>query len=344
MQIIRKRLSETEGQPPNTRYNPECDCVEITVNGGVTWTQDDGSDPRVNPAFMLPPNDKPDVRCAAAGGMVAMVRSSVDAAIDTSTVIGLANGIFAIIVAFLPITILAAVVLAIAEFLVGLGAAALIGAFTEPVYQQILCIIYCHLDSSGRLTEEGLAGVQADVTAQIGDIVVDGVLAAIISATGYVGFNNAGSALANEDADCSECECGWVAEWDQALFESEWTFDFGSHNANFYIDAHIMFGLTCVVSGGCYQYTNTGGSQTGSQAANWFTYDYATLLDLDPLCAPDGTSFLNNEFTLPGIAINPVDNTAAGAITITRVKLWGTGDPPLVGVLGGVAGCEDLCL
>lgn len=206
MQLIRKRLSESEGTPPGTRYNPDTDTVQITPDGGLTWTDDPGSDPRKNPAFQLPPNTAPDVKCAAAAGMVAYIQNSVDTAIEASTVIGLANGIFAIIVAFLPITILAAVVIAIAEFLLGLGAAALIAAFTEETYDELRCILYCYLDDDGRLTEEGLANAQVKIASEIGDVVVDGVLVALISGTGYVGFNNAGAALADEDADCSECE------------------------------------------------------------------------------------------------------------------------------------------
>lgn len=206
MQLIRKRLSETEGTPPNTRYNPECDCVEVTTDGGATWTEDEGSDPRVNPAFQRPPNTEPDVKCAAAAGMVKYVEDAVDSAIDTTTVIGLANGIFAIIIAFLPITILAAVVLAVAEFLISLGAAALIAAFTSGVYTQLRCILYCFVDADGFLTDDTLSQAQAKIASEIGDPVVDAVFSILVSPTGVVGLNNAGSQLADGAADCSSCD------------------------------------------------------------------------------------------------------------------------------------------
>jgi len=206
MQLIRKRLSETEGTPPGTRYNPDTDTVQITPDGGVTWTDDPGSDPRKNPSFQLPPNTETDVKCAAAAGMVKYIENAVDSAIDTTTVIGLANGIFAIVIAFLPITILAAVVLAVAEFLISLGAAALIAAFTSGVYEQIRCILYCFVDAQGFLTEQSLANAQAKIASEVGDAVVDAVISVLIQPTGVIGLNNAGSQLADGAADCSGCD------------------------------------------------------------------------------------------------------------------------------------------
>jgi len=205
MQIIRKRLSETEGQNPGQRYNPDCDCIEYTPDGGITWVEDETSDPRTNPVYLLPPNTEPDIPCAAAAGMVAYIRASVDTAIDTATIVGLANGIFAIVVAFLPITILAAVIIAIAEYLIGLGAAALIAAFTEPVYEQLLCIFLDELDADGRITEEGFTDAQAVIASEIGDVVVDGVIAVLYSSTGAIGWSNAGAQLADGEADCAVC-------------------------------------------------------------------------------------------------------------------------------------------
>jgi len=208
MKIVRKELSPVEGQAPGQRYNPDCDCIEVSVDGGVTWTPSPGADPRTNTAYLLPPNTEPDPRCAGAAGMVAYVRASVDTAIDVSTVIGLANGLFAIVVAFLPITILAAVVIAIAEYLIGLGAAALIAAFSEETYDSLLCIFYNNAEADGSITEDGFEAAQADIASQIGDIVVDGVIAALYSSTGFVGWSNAGSQLADPEADCVDCD-GW---------------------------------------------------------------------------------------------------------------------------------------
>jgi len=161
---------------------------------------------------------------------------------------------------------------------------------------------------------------------------------------GADGLNLAGATTEITDDDCEFCSDEWCREWDQSAFEGEWTFDFGSSNGNWYVDAHINFGVgTVAVVGGCYDYTVTGGDEVGN-AAHWYNEDYSVGLDTDPLCTPIGTSFLNTPQSLAGIAINPVKGSNSGIITVTRVKLWGTGTPPDVGTAGCDAGCDDLCL
>lgn len=221
MELVRKELSATEGQAPGQRYNPDCDCIQYTPDGGVTWLDDPSADPRTNIIYLLPPNEEPDPRCAGAAGMVAYVRQSVDTAIGASTVIGLANGIFAIVVAFLPITILAAVVIAIAEYLIGLGAAALIVAFSEETYDKLLCIFYDHAEADGSITEAGFTAAQAQIASEIGDVVVDGVIAALYSATGFVGWSNAAASLADPDAECP-CFDVLMAPWSWISEEVRW--------------------------------------------------------------------------------------------------------------------------
>jgi len=161
---------------------------------------------------------------------------------------------------------------------------------------------------------------------------------------GADGLNLAGATTEITDDDCEFCSDEWCLEWDEALFESEWTFDFSSHNTLWFIAAHINFGGSVEVTGGCYDYTVTGGDEPGS-AASWWNETYTTNLDTDPLCTPTGTSFLNTGSSLAGIAINPVKGSNSGDITITRVKLWGTGVSPTgIGIPGCDAGCDDLCI
>jgi len=202
--IIRKRLSEDEGNPPDTRYNPDCDCVETSADGGVTWVENAGADPRVNTAYQLPPNVEPDPRCAAAAGMVAYVRSVVDAGIAGTTAIGIANGVFAIVLVFIPVTWFFALIWAVGTAIFELGAAALAFSFTEEVYDQLLCIFYANIDGDGVMTDEGLASIYAEVEA-LGDITVTAAFGLAVQPMGFVGMTNAGAKLADDEADCDDC-------------------------------------------------------------------------------------------------------------------------------------------
>lgn len=223
--------------------------------------------------------------------------------------------------------------------------------WTEDFEDQVVCFLLdCALNEGGVVTFDWEC-FNDKLNSLANDFSLTEVQLRLYLQVGYIlqfiggadGLNLAGRTTEIEDDDCSFCNDVWCVEWDQALFESEWTFDFASHNNHFYVDAHIDLGNVVAIVGGCFDYSFTG-TLGGSQAVNWFNEDYSTLLDVDPLCAPDGTSFLNTPHTLGGIAINPVDNTASGNITVTRVKLWGTGIAPTVGLLGCTEGCTDLCL
>lgn len=205
MEIVRKLLSALEGSPPNTRYNPDTDTVETSVDGGATWTPNPGADPRVNPAYLLPPNTAPDPRCAAADGMVEYVRQVVNAGIDGTTIAGVGNLLLAAILIFLPVSWFFALIALAAEAIITIGGAALSFSFTEGVYDQLRCIFVEHVDADGRLDAAALTAVQSDVDA-IGDVTVSAVFGLIMQMAGHVGLSNAGAKYANPEA---ECACGW---------------------------------------------------------------------------------------------------------------------------------------
>lgn len=220
--------------------------------------------------------------------------------------------------------------------------------WTDDFEKQIVCFLQdCATNTDGVVTFDwecfnahlnsladdfSLSEVQIRLYLQIGFILQ------FIGGAG--GLNLAGATTAITDDDCSFCADEWCVEWDQTTFEGEWTFDFGSSNNNWFVDAHIMFGATCDVDGGCYEYT-WDGLGSGTNGANWYTYDYGTLLDSDPMSAGDNVSFLNTpQAGIIGIAINPVVGGSAGHLLVTRVKLWGTGTPPMVGEPGCSVGCD----
>lgn len=211
--LIRKRLSEREGSPPDTRYDEGCNCVQTSTDGGLTWNENVGADPRVNPAYNMPPNTYDDPQCAAAWGMAAAFKQFVDDGIAGTTAIGIANSVFALILVFIPVGWFFALIWAIAEAVLTIGSAALIAAFTEGRWDEIRCLFYCRLDEDGRLDPTSIDALQSDIY-DLGDLTINAMWDLFRGAAGYVGMNNAGVVLANPDGDCTECPCEWCYEWD----------------------------------------------------------------------------------------------------------------------------------
>lgn len=209
MPVIRKKLTETEGAPANTRANPETGEVETTTDGGTTWTPNPDADPRTNPAYQL--EAIPGNQCPAAAGMILQMRDFVTNVFGGTTAIGIAGSALLALTLMLPgAGWLFSVALLIASATVTAGAGVILASFTEPVWDDLLCLLYCHLDDDGLFTQEQIDAFIADVYADLGDSVGFGV-AQMIQAWGFVGFNNAGILRADDTADCSGCtDCGWA--------------------------------------------------------------------------------------------------------------------------------------
>jgi len=154
---------------------------------------------------------------------------------------------------------------------------------------------------------------------------------------GVDALNLAGATTAITDDDCSFCEDTWCYEWDQAAFESEWTFDFGSSNGHWFVDAHILaddYPTAFQLTQGELDVT---ADDVGDQHIQFWTYNYsAQLQDFD--LAAGANEFVTSVVfpTMPGIAISGAPTTgSSGAITVTRVLLRGTGTNPF-----GTSNCD----
>jgi len=203
MQLIRKRLSPSEGRPPDTRYNPDTDTVETTPDGGETWNENEAVDPRVNPAYLMPPNTAPDVRCAAAAGMVEDVRRVANAGIAGTGIVGI--GAILLTLAVIPFFWAYLLIVAVASILLLIGSSAMAAAFTPEVYEFLLCAFYSNIDVDGRIDQAGFEAVQAAAAAEFSDPTIDATLAAVWQLHGAIGLSNAGVSWADPEADCVDC-------------------------------------------------------------------------------------------------------------------------------------------
>lgn len=212
--IIQHRLNPTTGEP------------EISIDDGATWTPDPES--VYSNAVVLPPlsgdngNSK---RCQAANDVVGKLKdiqgsySRIIGGIDsledlmitliveivTVLLLGwVAAAIAAAAVALIP------KVLEIARELLGISQAAYDAIFTEEVWNDTRCIIYCHCPASGVFSTSDWIDIQTDLKLQLGiEYRAAGKnIAAMVNVMGVVGLNNAARMLSGSPGNCDDCDCG----------------------------------------------------------------------------------------------------------------------------------------
>ena len=238
MPIIRKKLAPSDVYPDTIRYDPDTDTVESLIDG--VWTPNPAVDPRTQTTY--PPRITANTKCDAAQSVSDAFKAHVD---QTITAIGNAATAFTIagiilsLLSFGVFAIFVSVALTLADAMIGIGAAGLTAALTEPVWEQFTCILYCNMDANGRLQPGGLPAVQGDVTAQIGGAAAT-VLNSMVSLAGEGGINNLAS-LGTSTGDCSSCtDCECIHDYDVIIGDFV---DIGTDGTGHYIQ------LTAVASG-----------------------------------------------------------------------------------------------
>lgn len=208
LQIIRKRLWAGEIAPTNTRYNSECNCVEVTYDDGDTWHERPEADPRHGTIYLMPPLSGGDAQCAAAGGMVELVRRTVDNILNAVSLVEAVNAVFDLLALLTGgAGVIAAAVLTIVEAVLAIGSEIVNLAFSEDAYAALLCSFYCNIQSDGNVLPAQVAAIEEKITADT-DIVVSTIVNLYIeNLWGEVLLSNAGVSFADHDADCSACDC-----------------------------------------------------------------------------------------------------------------------------------------
>lgn len=349
MQIVRKKLTPDEITPPGTRYNPDCDCVQQTPDGGTTWIDAPGLDPRTSPGFKLPPDPTADPECDGAARMTAAIKGLVNGYLGTASILEAINALLGIVLVALPgYGIVVDVIIAAVGALVVIGTLAIIAAMTDEVYATLACILSCHVGADGQIDQAGVDAAFVDVSAQLTGVAVS-VIGEMFNVLGANGLSNA-SVLRDETGDCSDCNCAWGASWDLcADVPLPWTLIYGTQTPT---------GVEMVNEGGWASVaqveltlTTTGSTIIDSIGA-WFidegTIDNTFRLYVNDVYVGHEDSFTTGFGQFTGLAY------AAGTYHIqvlivnggfvdghlTGVRLSGSGTNPFTGVTDIPPACQ----
>ena len=221
MPIIRRQLKPSDVYPDDIRYNPSGDKVERLVNG--EWVDAPESDPRK--ITTLPPRVTADTKCDAAQSVadalenqITQIATAIDNAQTLATIAGLILGLFS----FGVFAIFINIALAIAGYMFDLGTAAILAALPPSAYDQLACILYCHMDENGRIPEGDLPNIYQEIVDAIG-ATGGQILIEMLSLAGIGGINNL-AASGTSTGDCSECECSetWCYLFDFTSSDGDW--------------------------------------------------------------------------------------------------------------------------
>ena len=202
------------------RINPDTGALEISVDGGTTWTPDP-EDPRVTGTIAPPlPDDVTDKRCQGAANVVAVLKEKQQALANDANAWTSINGIIVAILAILAFIGLLGTAGAIAPLVVGLayallqtGQAAFAAAFPQSVWDVTLCAIYCHTQADASYTAADVGAIKAELAQQLTGI-ASKFLVDNVGLLGVVGMTNAArSGAATGTADCSSCTCEACSMW-----------------------------------------------------------------------------------------------------------------------------------
>jgi len=344
--LIRKKLTADEFSTPFLRYNPDCDCVQFTPDGGETWIDQPANDPRTSDTYRLPPGDD---RCRAAEGMTAVIRAAVDARLATDGDIQLAGEILGI-VAFIPgFNVLWALIIALAAFAVTIAKDILEAAFSEPTYDQIRCIFFCNIGDDGQMSQAQFDDAYAALIDL--DAIPRTWCQNVMTTLGPVGMSDAGVAL-EAAADCDECPCGWCYTFDFVASESGWslypsaggTYSSGWQCTVVYVGGNpsrprnqvyiqIDFTSTTIRSIKTEYAVSYGDTVTDFARFGIWANDFGDELQItsEPVTSPQywfGTQIADNLIVTLGAGASDSGGTSLGDGTITRITLRGDGTNP----------------
>lgn len=213
-------------EPNRTRFNDD-GTYEISYDGGVTWQDGSDFDPRyTSPQFPPLPGDPGSAKkCDAANSVLVQVKDKIEGFHNQFAIAGSAiefvSACLTIIVAGILVALTGGaslgffIPLIIASFsaIWNIGADVYDGFFTELVYDDLLCIVYCHVSENGTFDDAAISAIISDCYSKFtatdplfGYQVAADAFAGIFKVWGAVGTTNAAS-IGGGGEDCDDCNC-----------------------------------------------------------------------------------------------------------------------------------------
>lgn len=206
-----------DDKPTNTRINPETGIYEVSYDGGITWEPDPGNDPRQSGTVFPPLAGDPGntLRCEGANSALGYLQE-----VQAAELVGLENnasiadfitmltgflGAIGIFFAFVPGAI-AALLSFVVNFFGHKIADDFENAFTETLWDELFCILYCHIEPDGSYTEAGWMAVKDELDNDISNYGL-GWMYNHINLIGTVGLTNAARASYPGTRPCAGCGC-----------------------------------------------------------------------------------------------------------------------------------------
>lgn len=209
MPIIRKKLYADEGGSSNLRYDEATDTVQYSPDG-TNWYDAPELDPRFT--NHLPARTGGDPRCDAADNLVANIEQYIDENITAMTLGAGVAGLASILFSRLPIlgagSLLLGLIQGAISALLAAGASALTSEFNTAAYDNLRCYFYCHMDSSGRLTETTLWHVEDEIY-NYESATVYNIMRTLFAVSGF-GQINDWATVGTATGDCSACDCSGI--------------------------------------------------------------------------------------------------------------------------------------
>lgn len=197
--------------PPQYRFEG-LDLYRST-DGGVTFVLAPEYDYRNTSIVFSKPSELgiTSTKCQAADSVTAVFRDQMVNTINDDMSAATILGVIAAVILFFATagtsSFISASVVGIVAAILTSGVTVWQAEFSEEVWHDFTCLIYCNMVDDESIDQAGLDAVYAGIEDKFDGIVVP-TLRGYIAAAGLVGINNMMYGLSGDpDADCTDCDC-----------------------------------------------------------------------------------------------------------------------------------------
>jgi len=349
VEIVRKYLTPDEVSPANVRWNETTDAVQVTNDGSV-WTDVPDIDPRHSDVYRLPALTG-DARCDAAARIVALWQETLNNFVTVTDVAWVATWLAGIVVILTGgVGVLVFIIWAVIQALIGIGRNNIAAAFTQQVWDDILCIVFSGISTNGQVTSGQRVAIMTEIQATFGGVVWS-TIAQLDKLYGEVLESNAG-VTRTETGDCAACiELAWPRQFNFCNVLDDWTITCGTLTATGIEQVDNCSGspsidyiraTLAIPAGSTVQQVWVHVTGTNDQYSHIAIYWNGQVV-----VSVNNPSYTDSWFLTTGNALTGthemliiLDNSQTGKrLHIDNIRFYGTGDAPAFGHAESAPGC-----